>query len=194
MSILLNTVYEAIIMKNLLLVPLILLIFMINGSVLAHSTGAHAPTKKVFAVWQQHEEKFWYSSFDTYYSCDGLENKVEILLSELGARNVKARASGCFDLNGELSKTISVKVNFEALTADQDADGEATSASFQELHIRPRHPRGVGRGDCGLIDSIQRKLLGNFEHEVIKANRKCFPGEQSLSSVDWKLRVLKSAN
>ncbi|MBT8140901.1 MAG: hypothetical protein HKN88_03905 [Gammaproteobacteria bacterium] len=144
------------------------------------------------AVWQEHQEKFHFTSFYNLHSCNGIESKVETILSELGAKDVKARASGCFEANGNLGKSLRVRVSFKTLSTSPEAEGEAVAASFSEVHIRPRHPRGTALGDCQLITEIQDELLQYFEHEVIKENRKCFPGQQSLGDVDWKLKVLKA--
>lgn len=146
----------------------------------------------VDAVWQYHKEKFHLNSFHNYYSCDGIENKVERLLTELGARNVKARASGCFEMNGQLGKSLRIRVEFESLTSNSVIEGEPVKAAIQEVHIRPNHPRGVSLGDCELIDELQNNILDNFDHEVVKKNRTCFPGTQSLGDVDWKVKVLKA--
>jgi len=149
--------------------------------VLSHSVSAdHLNDSEINAVWQTHNERFTLTSFYNYYSCDGVESKVEVLLKELGAKDVKARARGCYDLNGNLGKHLRVQVEL------------AVSARLQKVHIRPRHPRSVGLGDCELIDDMQRTLLDKFEHEVIKKNRKCFPGSQSLGDVNWQLNVLKT--
>jgi len=45
-----------------------------------------------------------------------------------------------------------------------------------------------------VIQNIQDKLLGKFEHQVVKANRKCFPGQKSIGDVNWKLKVLKEVS
>ncbi len=40
----------------------------------------------VNAVWAEHEFMFTYFGHGTYYSCGGLDNKIEYILEELGAR------------------------------------------------------------------------------------------------------------
>lgn len=182
-------------MKTFISMLVILLITLINISIVANENpvaSSDADAQSVNAVWQQHEEKFHFTSIYNLYSCDGIESKVERLLKELGAREVKARATGCYEANGNLGKSLRVRVKFQSLSLDPEAQGDTVQASLQEVHIRPRHPRGVELGDCHLIDDLQDKILPVFEHEVIKKNRSCFPGQQSLGDVDWKVKVLKA--
>ena len=182
-------------MKRLfmLFIALIMFVFCISADAESSLADNQAETADVVdAVWQEHEKKFTLMSFYTYYSCDGIESKVELILEELGAKDVKARASGCFDLDGQLGKSLRIKVKFKTLSTE--GDGDAVKASLQDVHIRPRHPRSIRLGDCEVIDDIQDKLLDSFQHEVIKANRKCFPGQQSLGDVNWKLKVLKEVS
>ena len=179
-------------MKRLFMLFIALIMFILCIPTDAESSLADnqaETTDVVNAVWQEHEKKFSLMSFYTYYSCDGIESKVELILEELGAKDVKARASGCFDLNGQLGKNLRIKVKFKTLSTE--GDGDAVKASLQDVHIRPRHPRSIKLGDCEVIEDIQDKLLSNFQYEMIKANRKCYPGQQSLGDVDWKLKVLK---
>lgn len=184
-------------MKRLVMLLFALIMFVLNVSVNAESSTAENSAESVAvvnAVWQEHEEKMYLNSFYTYHSCDGVESKIELILEELGAKEVKARATGCFDFNSHLGKNIRVKVKFKTLTTDLNVEGEPVIASLQAVHIRPRHPRSIRVGDCEVIEDIQKSLLGSFEHEVIKKNRKCYPGQQSLGDVDWKLKVLKVSN
>lgn len=184
-------------MKRLIMLLIALIMFVLNISVDAESSIAESSAESavlVDAVWQEHEEKFTVFAPYSYYSCDGMERTVEVILEELGAKDVKARATGCYEVNGQLGKNLRVKVNFKTLTADSGVEGESVKASLQNVHIRPRHPRSIDKGDCEVIENIQDKVLENFEHEVIKENRKCFPGQQSLGDVDWKLKVLKIDN
>lgn len=182
-------------MKRLIMLLIALIMFVLNISVDAESSLAESSADSaviVDAVWQEHEEKFTVFSPYSYYSCDGMESTVEVILEELGAKDIIARASGCFEGNGRLGKNLRVKVKFKTLTVDSSVEGESVKASLQDVHIRPRHPRSIDKSDCVIIDNIQNKVLENFEHEVIKENRKCFPGQQSLGDVNWKLKVLKT--
>jgi len=186
-------------MKRLLLLMIALIMFVFNVSASDKTAVADksiASMDTVNAVWQEHEKKFTVFSPYNYYSCDGMENTVETLLEELGAKDIKARATGCFDANARLGKNLRVKVKFKTLSASTDSQSEVDSvtASLQNVHIRPRHPRTIDNGDCEIVESIQDKLLEFFEHEVIKENRKCFPGQQSLGDVDWELKVLRETS
>ena len=184
-------------MKRLIMLLIALIMFVLNISVIAESSlteNSSESSQLVNAVWQEHEEKFTVFAPYDYYSCDGMEHTVEVVLNELGAKDVKARASGCYEANGRLGKNLRVRVKFKTLSVDPEAEGDSVQASLQKVHIRPRHPRSIDLGDCEVIENIQKNLLETFEHEVIQENRKCFPGQTSLGDVDWKLKVLKAKN
>src|SRR5579863_2263750 len=47
-------------------------------------------------VWQEHQVDFPYLGFTSHYSCDGLQDKLQLLLRQLGARSdAKVLSYGC---------------------------------------------------------------------------------------------------
>ncbi len=59
------------------------------------SPSGAAPT--VNAVWTEHKFTFTYFGLGVYYGCGGLENKIEYILTELGARPDVRVWVGCID-------------------------------------------------------------------------------------------------
>jgi len=139
------------------------------------------------AKWQEQETRFTYFGYTTYYTCDGIESSVESLLTELGAKDVKARASGCYNFNSA-ERSLSVRVKFKTLSTDESLRGEPIKVQMQDLHFNQRSVRRSNHYSCDLIDDIQKKVLDNFEHEVIKKQGIC---GNSPSRVDWRVKVLK---
>ena len=45
----------------------------------------------VAGVWVKHDVHFTYMGLTTFYSCDGLENKLKLLLRAAGARESRSR-------------------------------------------------------------------------------------------------------
>ena len=57
---------------------------------------AAAGATPVEGLWQRHEENFTFAGFTSHYSCDGLADKIKLLLQAAGARaDVQAVGGGC---------------------------------------------------------------------------------------------------
>ena len=74
----------------------------LTGSVLctalliSSASFADEPSARETDVWQKHEYSFAFLGFTSTYSCDGLADKLKLLLLAAGARhNVKSRAGAC---------------------------------------------------------------------------------------------------
>ena len=64
------------------------------------------------AKWHAQEMKFRYVGYNTYYTCNAIEDKLKVLLLEFGAApDIYVRASGCFGVN-QVERHISVKLRF----------------------------------------------------------------------------------
>jgi hypothetical protein len=53
----------------------------------AASLASPAQAEAEPGTWQSHETELVYMGFTTTYSCDGLEEKLKLLLRQLGARS-----------------------------------------------------------------------------------------------------------
>ena len=74
------------------------------------------PDSVVAGRWKEHELSFTYSGFTSKYSCDGLADKVRLLLRTLGARpDLKVATYGCGDLYGGPTEFPRVKLRFATL-------------------------------------------------------------------------------
>ena len=79
--------------------------------------------------WQEHQLSFTYSGFTTKYSCDGLADKVRLLLGSLGARpGFKVATYGCAALYGGPTEFPRVKLQFGTLQPALPAASPVTSA------------------------------------------------------------------
>ena len=68
---------------------------------LSQVAGTSEARPIVEAVWVEREIFVTYMAFTTYYSCDGLRDKVRWVLKELGARpDFKVTTRGCIRLSG----------------------------------------------------------------------------------------------
>lgn len=113
-------------------------------------------------------------SGQVYYNCDSVENHVEDLLEEMGARNIRVRCSGGLDrFGGRFSTPASVVATFEALRYGYPNDG--TIFSNRKVEIRERD-------NCHLYNTSFRALEKHFEISNSSASA-CFrPGDRTRIS------------
>ena len=65
------------------------------GGLLGTLPAIAASPQGTDAVWASRHVDFVYQGFTSHYSCDGLRDKIEQMLSKLGTRELKVRAYGC---------------------------------------------------------------------------------------------------
>jgi hypothetical protein len=171
----------------------------------------------VNAVWVEHEFTFTYMGLGTYYSCGGLESKIEYILNELGARPRPRVQVNCSDGPGVQwipTARIRVAVPAEAtpeLLAQLEADrskrelvarvqGKGTAvdvatAQFPaERRIVEFEGRRTGRindGDCELFDQLLPRVLEPLGvREAPGSSLRCTPRQSQLGAVRLKLESL----
>jgi hypothetical protein len=150
------------------------------------ASAADAPTEK--ASWRQHEVEFQYMGFTTFYTCDGIEDKVKLVLKRLGARDdVQVRAMGCdFGLRN-ISPHAWVRAQFSTLTPmGADFHGESVNAEWQPFELSPRRPDFMGEGECELMHWMRPLVTGNFALRNLEYRASCTPHQISLS--DYTVR------
>lgn len=143
-----------------------------------------APT--VTAQWQSYDLRFHYFGFTTYYSCSGLEDRLEQLLWEMGAdRDVRVSASGCFgfhDVSNMLSARIRVRMPI-IQSATNDTQGASFSAVSKPVDLRSSRSGEMEAGDCELLEQVRDQLLPALKLPLIKDNLSCMPGQISFRHV-----------
>lgn len=159
----------------------------------AGTSLADLPTTPAAATWQKHEYRFVAMSFTSTYSCDGLADKLKVLLLAAGARkDVKSTADGCPNGFGRPDRLASASVTFYTLspvspdaTADKPVDG-----AWRTVTLRPRLPRELGVGDCEIIEQFRDHLLPMFTTRNLEQNIACVPHQQSGSIFNLSFEVL----
>jgi hypothetical protein len=188
-------------------------------SSVAASEPPSQPSPTVSAVWVEREFNFFYAGFTAYYSCSGLEGKLEWLLRELGAREgFKVQARGCVNLSGpelmpgarivvampfeatpellaELAKDDSRRELAARATGDASAVTEATAqfpARVRRVEfVSSRSGRGLQDGDCELMDQAVRQLFPKLGVRVVEGGTRCAPNQVSLGAVRMTVEVLE---
>lgn len=153
----------------------------------------------VEAVWKPQRMNFVYRGYSTFYSCRGLQDKLEKILTTVGARDsIQLRAYSCDD---ELaiahfqivlaSPVAATPENVQALTTYDTQDelvarvrGERL-ASAEDLQrfpavwktisfSRSREMR-LAPGDCELVDQLRRHILARMSVQVVSDQVRCSP-------------------
>jgi len=174
-----------------------------------------APT--VNAVWTEHEFTFTYFGRGTYYSCGGLDAKIEYILTALGARPEPWVRVNCLDGAGiQLMPTARIRVAVPTevtpeLLAQLEADkskrelvaraqgkGTAVDAATAQFPAERRIVEFDGRrldrindGDCELLDQLLPQVLEPLGiREAPDSSLTCIPRQSQSGAVHLRLESL----
>jgi hypothetical protein len=179
------------------------------------SPAGAAPT--VNAVWTEHEFTFTYFGRGTYYSCGGLDDKIEHILTALGARPKPWVQVSCLDGGGvQLLPTARIKVavptevtpellaQLEAgkskreLVAKTKGRGTAVDVATAQFPAERRVVEFEGRrldyindGDCELLDQLLPQVLEPLGiREAPGSSLRCIPRQSQTGAVQLRLESL----
>ena len=172
-------------MRNPALLPAIVCALLATAPALADtpSTG----------VWQKHEYSFAFMGFTTTYSCDGLADKLKVLLLAAGARpDVKAYGAACAAGFGRPDKLARADLTFYTLAppTSDTADGAPINAQWLPVELQARKPRELGLGDCELVDQFRTSVLPMFTIRNTDNHTTCVPHQDSGSVINLKFEAL----
>lgn len=156
---------------------------------------AMAPTSALeLGVWQKHEYSFQFMGFTSTYSCDGLADKLKILLLAAGARrDAKSQPGACANGFGRPDKFARANLVFYTLAptaADAAADAKPVDAAWRSVSLAARSPRELGVGDCELVEQFRNNVLPLFTTRNIQSHITCVPHQISGSNIDLKFESL----
>lgn len=159
---------------------------------------AAEPAATVDATWVERQAGFTYMAFTSYYSCDGLRDKVRWILKELGAKpGFKVRSRGCIEAQGpELFPGVEIVAEFPAPVAPDTV--AAPAATFKARTRRVEFKSGrtsltdLQDGDCELMEQLVRHdVFGKLGARVVDAQTSCVPGQVTLGAVRMVVEVLE---
>jgi hypothetical protein len=141
-------------------------------------------------IWQKHEYSFAFMGFTSTYSCDGLADKLKILLIAAGARHdVKSLPGACASNYGRPDRFARANLTFYTL-APGDADAASGSKPidgvWRPVSLADRSPRELGAGDCELVDQFRTSVLPMFATRNIENHTTCIPHQISGSTINLK--------
>jgi hypothetical protein len=140
-------------------------------------------------TWQSHKYTFQFMGFTTTYSCDGLADKLRIVLRAAGARaNVKSVPGACVSGFGRPDKFARADLTFYTLTpADAGtAAAGAVPGVWRSVAFAARQPRELAIGDCELIEQFRQQVLPMFTTRNVVSNSTCIPHQESGSNIDLR--------
>ncbi len=170
-------------------------------------------------VWQKHQYSFNFMGFTTTYSCDGLEDKLRLLLLAAGARkDAKTSSGGCSAPFGRPDKFASADLTFYTLTPEGSVppvtSGAVTPAAppakgkppkgkpepitlgrgvWRTVVFTARSPRELGIGDCELVEQFRDHVLPLLTTRNVQDHTSCIPHQDSGSEIDLKFEVFAAA-
>jgi len=187
---------------------------------LSASFAAHADeaTPVVKAVWQVQEVFLSYNGYTTFYSCDGLRDKVAAIIKQLGAHQSSyVTSAGCDKLTGP-ARINSVHIFLatprtatpEVIAANaQDKkragvlaklqhqgppiDGAETFDAIRKSVVLPSKDQigaeGVA-GDCELLEVVRNQVIKKIDARVIQDRLGCTPNQGRASNPTLEVEVL----
>jgi hypothetical protein len=167
-------------------------------TIAAPFAGARAADgDSVEAVWKPQQVNFEYRGYSTTYSCRGLENKLELILRSVGAReDVQLRSYACDEQIGiarfEIllqSPVVASEDNLRELTTHDAKDDLIARVNGEKLPSAADMPRfaavwktvsfardprmRLDRGDCELVQQLRRQILPRMSVQIVKDNVRC---------------------
>jgi len=168
----------------------------------------------VQAIWKEQEINFHLQSFTTFYSCSSLEDKIERILSELGARaTVRVRDVACpfsvarmprvvIHLRSPVEATPDALAEYEkgrsrrelvARVRGERAEESADMAQFPAAWKAVTLSRGaldLDSGDCELVRELRRKVFPKLAVRITKDDMRCSPSQPVLSGLRLQMEAL----
>jgi len=170
------------------------------GALPAYAADSGAAAAPEAGVWQQHKYSFEFLGFTSTYSCDGLADKLRILLIAAGARaDAKSRPGACAAAFGRPDKFARAELNFYTLTptgnAAAGADGKAPPVDglWRQVSFAAHTPRELATGDCELIEQFKSSVLPMFTVRNVDSRTTCIPHQDSGSVIDLKFDSFEPA-
>jgi hypothetical protein len=164
------------------------LAFSLTALPAAQQTGAAQEA----GVWVKHDTSFQFMGFTSTYSCDGLADKLRILLIAAGARaDAKTTADACSSGYGRPDKFARARLTFYSLAPAANAanDGVAVSGAWRTVVLADRSPRDLRLGDCELVEQFRDKVLPMFTTRNLENAMTCIPNQLSGSLISIKFDV-----
>jgi hypothetical protein len=135
--------------------------------------------------------------FTSTYSCDGLADKIKVLLIAAGARrDAKSRPGACASGFGRPDKFARADLTFYTLAPPADGtspDGKWVDGIWRPVSFSARSPRELGTGDCELVEQFRSNVLPMFTTRNIADRTTCIPHQESGSAINLQFESFAAA-
>jgi hypothetical protein len=164
----------------------------------AASAAGAADDQTQSAQWTQKEFQFTYQGFTTHYSCDGLRDKVQSIVLQLGARkDSRISEFGCTSSLGRPDPFPGVRGKIWVLeplaqpeSANAKESGPVVRAQWKHVKLKlDTDPLGEA-GECELVEQLQQRVLPLFATRDVKFNPECIPHQLTLGGNELSADVM----
>ncbi len=157
-----------------------------------------AAAAKDVGVWQKHEYSFRFMGLTSTYSCDGLADKLKVLLIAAGARHdAKSQPGACARGFGRPDKFASATLSFYTLApaaaAGTAADAKPVAAVWRSVVFAVRSPQVLSLGDCEVVEQFLNNVLPMFTTRNVENHTTCVPYQLAGSNIDLRFESLSAA-
>ena len=166
------------------------------------AASAAAEQAPLPGVWQRHEYVLSHTGFTSSYTCDGIAQKVRLLLLVAGARDDLKVVGRCSSAIGGPSRIATAKASFSTLSpasgaaaperpagARPEAAPEPGFGVWKAVELRERQPSWLEAGDCELVEQFERELLPFFATRDRQAHMTCTLGEYALGAISLRFQT-----
>lgn len=163
---------------------LALLLLASSAATLASDEPAaeRAASARTPGTWVEHQYRFHAMTFTSTYSCNGLMDKLRLLLQTSGARVQKLQPL-CSNGYGRPDRLAQVDVQFSTLQpALATSSGSATASTpgrWKHVQLASQRPVDLQNGDCELVDRFRSELLPMFATRDLQNNLRCIPNQDT---------------
>lgn len=153
--------------------------------ILAAAAETAAPGDSQSAVWTPKELSFVFLGFTVHYSCDGLRDKIQRVLGELGARSdFKVDYYGCSSPYGTPDPFPGVRIKMHVLqpAGDNGKSADVVVAHWQRVDLHLDRDPVWEASDCELLEQIKQKILPLFATRNVDFASNCVPHQAYLGT------------
>jgi hypothetical protein len=164
---------------------------------ISRTSSADEPSARERGVWQKHEYSFVFMGFTSTYSCDGLADKIKVLLIAAGARqDAKSFPGACANGFGQPDKFARANLTFYTLVpsgTDTPPGSKQVEGVWRSVSFTNRSPRELSTGDCELVEQFRNNVLPMFTTRNVDDHTTCVPHQDSGSIISLRFESFTAA-
>jgi hypothetical protein len=164
---------------------------------ISRTSSADEPSAPERGVWHKHEYSFVFMGFTSTYSCDGLADKIRLLLLTAGARrDAKSQPGACASGFGRPDKFARANLTFYTLApsgTDTPSDSKPVDGIWRPVSFADHSPRELHTGDCELVEQFRNNVLPMFTTRNVDDHTTCVPHQDSGSVISLRFESLAAA-